>query len=249
MNNTKRHLLWLCALAIGSLVLLMLAAPPMPQPQQYHHFADGRTLVLAIPNTLDVLSNVGLAIAGAAGLLVMRRKREFANSKEKQNAVAFFVGTLLTAIGSTVYHVPPNDGTLVYDRLGMILAFMPFLAMIVHERFDGARWLLPLLIVVGVASVWWWRTFDDLRPYGWVQFFPIAGMLMLVSIEKPRHSREVLTLTIVVASYGIAKLFETFEHQTFALTRGLMSGIRLNICSQQARHFRLRSGSHDEQLL
>ena len=225
MNNpTVRHLRWLGVFAVGSLAALFVVLRAIPQPQEYHSFADGRTLAFRIPNTLNVLSNVGFAIAALAGLVVMRGRRRFANHLERSDARIFFVGTLLTAIGSGIYHLAPSDGTLVYDRLGMIVAFMPFLAMMVHERYEGATWLLPVLLVVGAASVWWWRTFDDLRPYGWVQFFPMVCVFVIPILDRPRHTREVIALSAVVIAYTAAKVLETFDHATFSATGGHVSG-------------------------
>jgi|ERR1051326_943328 hypothetical protein len=223
-NRTARHLRWLGVFAVGSLAALFLFVPAIPQTQEYHDFADGRTLALRIPNTLNVLSNMGFAIAGVVGLLVARGSRRFANDLERGDARMFFIGTLLTAIGSTIYHLTPSDGTLVYDRLGMIVAFMPFLAMMIHERYEGARWLLPVLLIVGAASVWWWRTFDDLRLYGWVQFFPMVCVFVIPILDRPRHTREALALSAVVIAYATAKVLETFDHATFSATGGHVSG-------------------------
>lgn len=177
-----------------------------------------------IPNTLNVVSNIAFVIAAAYGLAVIRKPRRFVNALERQDAIAFFLGTFLTAVGSTIYHLDPNDATLVYDRAGMIVAFMAFLAMVIHERHDGARWLLPLLIVVGAASVWWWVAFGDLRLYAWVQFFPVLTVIAIVALDAPRHTREASALTVVVIAYALAKLFETFDRQTYDALRHVVSG-------------------------
>ena len=216
---------WLFGLGAATLILLFAFVPPIAQPQEYHAFADQREMLAGVPNTLNVLSNVAFVFAGAAGLLLMRGDgRDFANRLERQDAAVFFAGTLLTAVGSTIYHLHPNDETLVYDRAGMIVAFMPFLAMLIHERLAGARWLLPLLLGIGAASIWWWRAFDDLRLYGWVQYFPMLAILLLVIVDKPRHSSEVATLGVVFVSYALAKLFEICDRATYSATGGLVSG-------------------------
>ena len=219
-----RRLSWLIVLAAGTLGALFLVSGPIPQPQAYHHFADQRRLIAAVPNTLNVMSNAAFVIAGIAGLMVMRSRRAFANGLERADAIAFFLGTLLTAAGSTIYHLNPNDATLVWDRGGMIVAFMAFLAMIVHERYDGAPWLLPALILLGAGSVVWWRAFDDLRPYGWVQFFPIVAVIYLVVVEKPRHSGEAAALAWVLLAYVLAKLFELYDRAVYEALRETVSG-------------------------
>jgi hypothetical protein len=219
-----RHAHTIAILGAIALALLFAFAPKIPQSQAYHAFADARTLIDGVPNTLNVLSNVAFVIAGAMGLVVLRAGGHFANGYERRDAVIFFVGTFLTAAGSAFYHLRPNDARLVYDRGGMVVAFMAFLAMLVHERFDGAAWLLPALLILGAASIAWWRAFDDLRPYAWVQFFPMLALVALVILDEPRHSGEVAALTAVFVSYAAAKLFEHFDAQTYEATMHIVSG-------------------------
>jgi hypothetical protein len=55
--------LGLMAASLAALPLL----PPIPQDQDYHHFADTRAL-LGIPNVWNVISNLPFIAAGAVGL-------------------------------------------------------------------------------------------------------------------------------------------------------------------------------------
>jgi hypothetical protein len=55
--------LGLMAASLAALPLL----PPIPQDQDYHHFADTRVL-LGIPNVWNVISNLPFIAAGAVGL-------------------------------------------------------------------------------------------------------------------------------------------------------------------------------------
>jgi hypothetical protein len=218
-----RNMRWLAALAAASLAVLLLFVRPIPQPQAYHRFADQRTLLAGIPSTLNVLSNAAFVVAGAIGLFVLRGPRAFRNAQERLDALTFFVGTLLTAAGSTYYHLRPDDARLVWDRAGMVVTFMAFLAMVIHERCDGARWLLPALMAIGAASLVWWRAFDDLRPYGWVQFFPMLAVLVLVVRER-RYSGEIAALVWLLVAYGAAKLCEQFDAQIYAALNEAVSG-------------------------
>jgi len=210
-----RHAHRLLGLGVFTLILLFVIAPPIVQPQDYHAFAGPR-----MPN---VVSNAAFAIVGVAGLLLMRGAR-FVNRQERWDAVVFFVGTVLISIGSTIYHLHPNDETLVWDRAGIVVAFMSFLAMILHERHDGAPWLLVALIALGVFSVYWWRVSGDLRLYGWVQFFPMLAGVVIVLLDEPRHSGEITALSIVLVVYVLAKIFELLDRSTYDLTGGLVSG-------------------------
>jgi hypothetical protein len=48
-------------------LLAVAALPPIPQPEQYHYFADQRAL-LGVPHALNVISSLGLLIVGAVAL-------------------------------------------------------------------------------------------------------------------------------------------------------------------------------------
>jgi hypothetical protein len=64
--------MFLFGLAAISLLGLFLLVPPIPQPQDYHQFADQKTL-LGIPNFWNVVSNVPFILVGAAGLQYFHR--------------------------------------------------------------------------------------------------------------------------------------------------------------------------------
>jgi hypothetical protein len=207
-----KTLVWL---AIVTFAGVMIFVPRVAQPQEYHQFADQRRV--------DALTSLPFIAIGAAGLAMIRRAA-FVSTLEKRAAVTFLVGTILTGIGSTIYHLDPRDSTLVYDRLGIVVAFMGFMAMLVHERVDTARWLLPSLLVIGIASVVWWRAVDDLRPYGFVQFFPILAIVALLILEKPRYSGEAATLISMAVLYGCAKVFELADRPIYRALGGAVSG-------------------------
>ena len=70
----------------------------------------------------------------------------------------------------------------------MAITFMAILAVAVEERVSakaGAILLWPLL-ALAVFSLLLWRWTDDLRLYGWVQFFPcIAFIRQIVRVLRP----------------------------------------------------------------
>jgi len=101
--------MFLFGLAAISLLGLFLLVPPIPQPQDYHQFADQKTL-LGIPNFWNVVSNVPFIAVGAAGLRYFRRD---------VSAGLFFLGVFLTGFSSSYYHWNPNDAGLFWDRLPM----------------------------------------------------------------------------------------------------------------------------------
>ena len=79
-----------------------LLLPAVPQSLEYHHFADQRDL-LGIANFLDVVSNLGFLIVGIAGLtIVFGGRAQFEFRSERWPYAVFFLGALLTALGSAI---------------------------------------------------------------------------------------------------------------------------------------------------
>lgn len=214
----------LLLLGLATFAATMLFVPRIAQSQSYHDFADQRRLLAGVPNTLNVVSNAAFIVAAAMGFAAAARADRFRTSAERVDALVFFTGMALTAVGSTIYHLAPSDSTLPYDRAGMTVGFMAFVAMLAHEHLDVGKWLLPALLAIGLGSIGWWMLRDDLRPYGWVQFFPILVLVLIATIGRPRYSGERTTLAIVFAAYGAAKLFETADRSIYAATANLVSG-------------------------
>ena len=204
IGSTQRKTLRVVAfssLTVASLAGLLLL-PPIPQDQDYHLFADQRT-ILGIPNFWNVVSNVPFLMVSAAGL--RRFHRDAAT-------VVFFLGVFLTGIGSSYYHWDPHDGALFWDRLPMTLSFAALLALVVRERVSevaGTILLWPAL-AVGVFSLLLWRWTGDLRLYLWVQFFPALAALLLFSLYPAKYS-DAYYWIVAIAFYALAKLFESTD--------------------------------------
>lgn len=153
----RRRLLAVALLTITAL-LAVAALPPVPQPEQYHHFADQRA-VLGVPHALNVASNLGFLIVGAVGLgRLWRPDSSFADARERWPYAVFFVSLVGVGFGSAYYHLAPSHGTLFWDRLPMSLAFMSLLSAVLVERLGprvGLR-LFPWLAAAGPFSVVYW---------------------------------------------------------------------------------------------
>jgi hypothetical protein len=170
---------------------------------------------------LDVLSNLGFVVVGTMGLWVLLGQRRstavFSEPVERIPYLVFFAGVLATGFGSAYYHLSPDNARLVWDRVPMTTAFGGFFAAILAERISvwaGLR-LLPVLVVGGAASVlyWYWgetRNAGDLRPYAFVQFFPILAVPVLLSLFPARYTRGQDALW-VIAWYGLSKVFEHLD--------------------------------------
>ena len=215
-------------LAFVALVVIgvFLFVPPVPQDSAYYLFADMRPL-LGIPNFGDVMSNLPFVLIGLAGLFALRKHE----SRLPLSAAfyIFFIGIFLTGFGSGWFHWAPGNDTLVWDRLPMTIAFMPFLAIILGlyiAESTGRRWLLPLL-AIGVFSVFYWDYTEslgrgDLRPYALVQFLPML-LIPLCLLIFGRGRPESNVFWGMIGCYVLAKVLEALDTQVFA-AGGLVSG-------------------------
>lgn len=238
MNSKAAILVLITFLALGGVLIFV---QPIPQWLEYHNFADDR-IFLGIANTHNVVSNIGFLIVGAWGsLFVLSRSGRAATGRIGAAYLVFFVGVLLTALGSAYYHYQPENLTLVWDRLPITVMFMGLFAAIVGELISprAATGLLLPLLAVGVASVLWWAWTEsfgagDLRIYGLVQFLPFAlTPLMLVMYPAPRHF--VSYLMGLVLLFGLAKLCELFDHQIYQALGGVVGGHALkHLCGAAA---------------
>jgi len=231
----KRPLVALLGLMVASLATLPLL-PPIAQDPSYHQFADQRTL-LGIPNFWNVVSNLPFVLVGTMGLWQFGRDRA---------SFVLFLGVFLTGFGSAYYHWNPNNGTLFWDRLPMALTFMAILTVAVEERVNaktGAILLWPLL-ALAVFSLLLWRWTDDLRLYGWVQFFPCIALPLLFVAFPARYSGTSYWL-IAAAFYAFAKLFEFYDHAIYSVGH-ILSGHTLkhfaaaSACFAILRYFQTR---------
>jgi hypothetical protein len=226
---TRLGRIWLVVLIALTGALAALLLPPFKQPQEYHQFADQRTW-FGIPNSLNVLSNVGFLLVGRVGLgflwnkTTVKASRRFIEPSERIPYAAFFLGIIFTCFGSAYYHWRPSDSTLVWDRLPMTVAFMSLLAAIIAERIDlraGLRLLGPL-ILAGAASVGYWRWHGNLWPYAAAQYYSILLVGLILFLFPPRYSRSADLLWVAVL-YALAKVAEALDARILAASR-LVSG-------------------------
>ena len=213
MNARTRFILAFTLLAIAAALLL----PAVPQPIEYHDFADKRA-ALGIENFLDVMSNLAFALVGIVGLAItLRHRTVFAAPRERLPYALFFVGVLLTAAGSGYYHLAPDNATLFWDRLPMTIAFMSLICATIVDRIDVRTGLLLLApaLVVGAASVIYWILTEragrgNVVPYAVLQAYAVFVMLFLAILQPSRytHGGEIYW---VFAAYVIAKLLEHFD--------------------------------------
>jgi hypothetical protein len=237
-------------IALGVVALgLVFCLPPIPQPQGYHAFADDRTM-LGVPNFLNVASNLPFFVVGALGLRLLLRPdavgpgRPVLEPVERWPFLVFFAGVLLTGFGSSYYHLAPGNDRLVWDRLPMTVAFMGFFASMIGERVGvrAGAWLLWPLVWLGVVSVLTWhlgerRGAGDLRLYGFVQFYPLLTIPLLLGLFPAWYTRGGYVL-VALGWYLLAKGLEVgfVDHAVYAAGQ-LVSGHTLKHLAAAAGAF------------
>ena len=219
-------------LVLGA-VGLAFALAPVPVPPAYHQFADQRTL-MGVPHFGDMVSNLGLAIAGLIGLAGMKQARErwFRESGREYGLYLFYFWAItLSAVGSAYYHWAPGDAPLFWDRLPITMAFMALFALFVADRVDrglGTRWAFPGFLILGIGALLHWRlSLDgaggDQRFYLLVQIIPILVIPVLCWLYAGRAT-DGRHVAFMFALYGLAKLAEHQDREVMDLLGGVISG-------------------------
>ena len=210
--------------------------PAISQNDSYHHFADTRT-VNGIPNCYNVISNIAFFIIGLIGL-----RQSTSQTFLKGNNIAFFTGVLLTSIGSSFYHLHPNNEALIWDRLPMTISFMSFLSIVIGQYINektGKRILFHLLFIGILSVLYWYKTEmtgqGDLRFYALVQFLPIILIPLIVLLfKKPTN---IYYLFGMLGAYIVAKLFEHFDYEVYKYTKTVSGHALKHICAAIAPFF------------
>jgi len=219
---------WAIIICIAFAAVIVVATlHPIPQPLEYHNFADKRPL-LGVPNAGDVLSNLPFIIVGMLGLLFTLKPGSPFTASQRWSYIALFAGLLLTGFGSGYYHLAPNNQRLVWDRLPMTIAMAGFIGVLLVDRF-GPKVIavVPVLIALGIASVIQWGISEqhghgDLRWYGLYQ-----GMVMIFAAELllmfRSNERNFEVLGWVALANLAAKVFELLDIPIYHLG-GVVSG-------------------------
>ncbi len=208
---------------VAALLVLAVALPGVPQDPAYHQFADTRTL-MGVPRAMDVLSNILFLAFGGIGLVYHFLGRlDYLNSAMRTSGLMFFLGFVLTGIGSACYHLDPNDWGLAWDRMGMVVIFAGVLGLVAAHRVSvrAASLLLPVAFMGGVLSVAWFAATDSITPYVIMQF---GGIGLVAGVSwLPKHGKGP-NWAALIAAYALAKVLEMEDPQVFQLTQGVVSG-------------------------
>ncbi|MGA9031111.1 MAG: ceramidase domain-containing protein [Sulfuricaulis sp.] len=220
IHPTRRAYL-LVLLPIMALAAVM-ALPPIAQDPMYHVFADRRGL-LGISSFLNVVTNLVFLAVGIAGIGLCARRQHGHGARWAW--MACFTGVALVSLGSGYYHLAPNNGTLVWDRLPMSVGFMALSVAVLSEHVNPRleKYLLAPAIFLGLASVITWHYTDDLRLYVLVQFLPLLLLpVVLLLYNHPGQDRGYLLAALAI--YLVSKLAEYYDRAVFGWTREIISG-------------------------
>lgn len=199
--------------------LALALLPPLPQPLEYHDFADARAW-LGVPNFLNVVSNLVFLFVAGAGLFTVLRGF---SGPDRWPYALFFAALAATAFGSAWYHLAPDNARLFWDRLPIAVCFGALLAAVIAERIGprAGRLSLAPLAAAGAAAAWYWLRSETLGagnvlPYFAFQLYALLAILLLMHFHPPRYSRGA-NLYRVLLLYGAAIVSELFDRPLFAL--------------------------------
>jgi hypothetical protein len=213
------------AIMIGALLYF----PAIPQDSHYHDFADQRK-IFAIPHFFNVITNAPFLVIGWLGMRLVAGNNFSGGLPELRTAYAtFFSGILLVGLGSSFYHLSPNNESLIWDRLPMTISFMALFSIIIGENIDiesGKRLLYPS-VILGILSViyWYWGEIHgqgDLRFYALIQFLPMLLIPAILALGRPRFTNNGY-LWGLLGAYAAAKLAEYGDDALYQLS-GFFSG-------------------------
>ena len=142
MEGRMRSRLWWLGVLSGGMFLIAAIVPPIPQPLEYHQFADARAY-FGIPNFLNVFSNVAFLFVGVAGLIFLLHSRTsivlkaFVELPEHWPYLILFSDMILASMGSAYYHLLPDNDRLVWDRLPIATGIMALLAATLSEHIES----------------------------------------------------------------------------------------------------------------
>lgn len=231
MSARRRIPSLLIAAYVLAVMLVALLSEPVAQDLAYHDFANDRSR-LGIPNFADVVSNAVIFASALWGLCLCVRpsSERFLGQTDHRFALLLFAALVLTAAGSTWYHLAPDNHRLFWDRLPLSIAFTALIAWLAAERSQpgkGVQTQLWLWVSIGPAAATYWYV-SELAGAGDVRFYLILHGFMLIT--PPLLLRIHAGLTHARAYWWAYAIFlvgmagDVLDHQIFTLTHETVSG-------------------------
>ncbi|MBI3728575.1 MAG: hypothetical protein HY254_09640 [Burkholderiales bacterium] len=201
--------------ALAALALLLHG--PISQLAHYHDFADQSDWA-GIPHAIDVLTNLGFAmVAMTGGWFLLEKYRKGDTGIAFPAYCTFALSIAATTVGSSYYHLAPDDARLFWDRLPIAFACCSLLAAVRADSLPGidarkAIMELVLLLMAALMSVIWWQQTGDLRPYLLIQGLTLVLIPLLQWIWKA-ESADRLAFGAAMILYVTAKITEMLDAQ------------------------------------
>lgn len=225
---------WLLYASYAALLALACLGPYVPQAAHYHDFADQRAL-WGLRNALDVLSNLPFALIGVLGLWrgVWQAPAAVRADSAPPWLALVFGGLLLTAAGSSYYHLMPDDWRVFWDRLGMVLVFAGVLALALQSVLSRRAAVVTavLVLALGPLSLWVWLQTGQLLPWAVLQG---AGMVLLLAVAlwqrfsavnaRAAEGQLLWPWGAVVAWYALAKVLELGDSFVWSISHHWVGG-------------------------
>lgn len=216
-------------------IIFLSLTGPISQPEQYYLFAD-QAVQFNIEHFQDVLTNV-LFCAFAIYMLLSLSQIKPQYEQEEQVLPIIVLGMFMTGLGSSIFHMTPNVDTLLLDRMPITIMFfgvffdLLFSLKIIKSKNPIKHVLAAIFIALTTLLYWKFSPFvykEDLRPYLFVQFFPLICIALLcVYLSRNKELKpKLLCLVSMIFLYLLAKICEHFDFQILNLT-GFISGHNL----------------------
>ena len=218
--DEQKKLIILLSLFAVSLIAVMLIGK-IEQPQSYHNFADNRTF-FGIPNFFDTISNLLFFFVGMYGLRFVYKN---VRREARYSWLTLFTGVTLVSFGSGYYHWNPNDTTLVWDRLPLIMGFMGLFSAVLTEFINPKleKYVLVPAVLLGLLSVIYWHYVDDLRFYFYLQAVTLLAITAVILMYEGRFTlRRYLLYTF--GFYILSKFAEFSDRTIYTVTNNHLSG-------------------------
>ena len=221
---------WALYASYAALLLLACAGPMVPQAVHYHDFADQRAWG-GLHNAMDVLSNLPFLVIGLLGcwLAVWRAPKAVQASGARPWLALVFGGLVMTAIGSSYYHLAPSDWRVFWDRMGMVPVFAGVLGLAVESVLQqrAAVVTAALALLGGPIALWVWLQTGQLLPWAVLQG---GGMVLLLALAIAQWRKPVAApriqwpLAALVAWYALAKVLELGDTAIWAASAHSVAG-------------------------
>jgi hypothetical protein len=143
-----------------------------------------------------------------------------ADAEQLRRAAALLAPAQPGRMGSAIRFTASRSGAFVGPE-----AVRRMLKRVDEERIDATvgKLLLGPLVLLGIVSLLWWMRTDDLRLYGWVQFFPCLVLPLIFWLFAPKYSGTWYWFA-AAGWYLLAKVLEYADAAIYSAGHNVMAG-------------------------